>query len=215
MKQNRKTVLVIVMTLALFTGVNKRSSAQFVVTDPSNLVQSIVNTAREVIQTSATASNMINNFKETVKIYEQGKKYYDALKSVHNLVKDARKVQETILMIGEISDIYVTSYQLILQDENYTADELGAIAYGYIMLLEESSNLLLDLQEVTNINGLSMSDKERMEIIDSVHGSVKNYRNLVRYYTNRTIVTSYLRSKRKGDIERVVALYSTNGDRYW
>ena len=32
---------------------------------------------------------------ETVKIYEQGKKYYDALKSVNNLVKDARKVQQT------------------------------------------------------------------------------------------------------------------------
>ena len=32
--------------------------------------------------------------KETVKIYEQGKKYYDALKSVNNLVKDARKVQQ-------------------------------------------------------------------------------------------------------------------------
>ena len=30
-----------------------------------------------------------------VKIYEQGKKYYDALKSVNNLVKDARKVQQT------------------------------------------------------------------------------------------------------------------------
>ena len=41
-------------------------------------------------------SNMIRRWvlsllKETVKIYEQGKKYYDALKSVNNLVKDARK----------------------------------------------------------------------------------------------------------------------------
>ena len=32
------------------------------------------------------------------------KKYYDALKSVNNLVKDARKVQQTILMIGDITD---------------------------------------------------------------------------------------------------------------
>ena len=47
---------------------------------------------------------MIKNFQETVKIYEQGKKYYDALKSVNNLVKDARKVQQTILMVGDITD---------------------------------------------------------------------------------------------------------------
>lgn len=44
---------------------------------------------------------MVSNFQETVKIYEQGKKYYDALKKVNNLVKDARKVREVILMVGE------------------------------------------------------------------------------------------------------------------
>ena len=47
----------------------------------------------------STAQNMIKHFKETVKIYQQGKEYYDALKSVHNLVKDARKVQKSILLI--------------------------------------------------------------------------------------------------------------------
>ena len=40
------------------------------------------------------------------------------LKSVNNLVKDAVKVRNTILMIGEISDIYVTNFQLMLRNEN-------------------------------------------------------------------------------------------------
>ena len=43
----------------------------------ANLAQSIVNTTRNVIQTTTTAENMVKNFQETVKIYEQGKKYYD------------------------------------------------------------------------------------------------------------------------------------------
>ena len=79
---------------------------------------------------------------ETVKIYEQGKKYYDALKSVNNLVKDARKVQQTILMVGDITDIYVTSFQKMLRDDNFTVEELGAIAFGYTKLLEESNDVL-------------------------------------------------------------------------
>ena len=66
-----------------------------------------------------------------MKIFEQGKKYYDALKSVNNLVKDGVKVRNTILMVGEISEIYVTNFQLMLRDENYTAEELSAIAFGY------------------------------------------------------------------------------------
>ena len=59
------------------------SKAQWIVTDPTNLVQSIVNTANEVIQTSSTASNMLNNFKEVQKVYTQGKEYYDKLKAVN------------------------------------------------------------------------------------------------------------------------------------
>lgn len=189
--------------------------AQFVVTDPLNIAQSIVNTANEVIQTSNTVSNVIKNFNEVKKVYEQGKKYYDALKAVNDLVKDARKVQQTILMVGEIGDIYINAYQQMLQDENYTLEELGAIAFGYTKLLEESAGLLLDLKGIVNASTLSMSDKERMDIIDRVYNSVKRYRNLVGYYTNKNISISYLRAQKKGDTERVLALYGNSSERYW
>ena len=189
--------------------------AQFVVTDPINLAQSIVNSANEIIQTSNTVSNVIKNFQEVKKVYEQGKEYYDALKAVNNLVKDARKVQETILMVGEIADIYVNSYQLMIQDENFTLEELGAIAFGYTKLLEESSNLLLDLKGIVNASSLSMSDKERIDVIDGVSASVQRYRNLVRYYTNKNLSVSYLRAQRKGDAQRMLALYGNADERYW
>ena len=192
-----------------------RASAQWVVTDPTNLAQGIVNTTKQIIQTSSTASNMLNNFQETVKIYEQGKKYYDALKSVNNLVKDARKVQKTILMIGEISDTYVVSFQKMMRDENYTVEELGAIAFGYTKLLEESNDVLQEMKGVVNITTLSLSDKERMDVVDRCYNSVRQYRNLVGYYTNKNIAVSYLRSKKKGDTNRVLALYGDTNDRYW
>lgn len=191
------------------------SQAQWMTFDPTNLAQGIVNTTKQIVQTSTTASNMISNFKETVKIYEQGKKYYDALKAVNNLVKDARKVQLTILMIGEISDIYVVNFQRMLRDPNYSVEELGAIAFGYAKLLEESAGVLNELKDVVNITTLSMSDKERMDVVDRCYGSVKRYRNLVGYYTNKNISVSYLRAQKKGDTDRVMALYGSANDRYW
>ena len=127
------------------------------------------------------------------------------LKSVHNLVKDARKVQKSILLIGEISDIYVNSFQKMLSDENYTPDELSAIAYGYTQLLQESSDVLEEMKSVVNINGLSMSDKERMDVIDRTYNSIRNYRDLVSYYTRKNISVSYLRAKKKKDTDRVMA----------
>ena len=75
------------------------------------------------------------------------------LKSVHDLVKGARKVQQTILLVGDISDIYVTNFNTMTGDPNFTVEELSAIAFGYNRLLKESSDLLLDLKEVTTATG--------------------------------------------------------------
>ena len=208
----KQKIILLVSACLLLAGT---AQAQWVVSDPGNLAQGIINASKNIIHTSKTAANMVSNFQETVKIYEQGKKYYDALKSVNNLVKDAVKVRNTILMIGEISDIYVTNFQLMLRDGNFTPEELSAIAFGYTKLLEESNNVLKEMKEVVNITTLSMSDKERMDVVDRCYNSVRRYRNLVMYYTNKNISVSYLRSRKKNDMDRVLALYGSRSDRYW
>ena len=208
-----KARMTILICLCLLTA--GKASAQWTVIDPSNIAQSIVNTSKNVAHTSTTATHMVKNFQETVKIYEQGKKYYDALKSVNNLVKDARKVQQTILMVGDITEIYVTSYERMLSDPYFTPEELSAIALGYTKLLEESANLLTDLKTVVNENGLSMNDKERMDIIDRCYNDMLQNRSLVQYYTNKNIGVSYLRAKKQNDLDRVMALYGSPNERYW
>ena len=143
------------------------------------------------------------------------KKYYDALKSVNNLVKDARKVQQTILMVGDITDIYVNSFQRMLRDGNFRPEELSAIAFGYTKLLEESNEVLTELRNVVNITTLSMTDKERMDVVERCHSKMKRYRNLVSYYTNKNISVSYLRAKKKNDLDRIMGLYGNMNERYW
>ncbi len=108
MKQLKSLIPLIALCLFIGTG---RASAQWTVIDPSNIAQSIVNNSKSLVQESQTATHMVKNFQETVKIYQQAKKYYDALQSVNNLVRDARKVQQTILMLGNISGYYVNNFQ--------------------------------------------------------------------------------------------------------
>jgi uncharacterized protein YfkK (UPF0435 family) len=190
-------------------------NAQFVVTDPTNLASGILNSANEIVQTSNTVSNVVKNFNEVKKVYEQGKEYYDKLKAVNNLVKDARKVQQTVLMVGDISDLYVNSFGKMINDPNFSPQELTAIAFGYSKLLNESGDLLKDLKQIVNSSSLSMNDKERMEIIDRVYKEVSEYHKLVRYYTNKNISVSYLRAKKKNDAQRVLQLYGTADQKYW
>ena len=197
------------LVLACFT---QRAAAQWTVIDPSNLVQNI----KSAVQSSTTASNMIKSLQESVKIYNQSKAYYDALKSVHNIIKDARKVKLTIEMVSEITDIYMSGLNRMVTDRNFTSGELAAISAGYARLLEEGGALVTELKNiVTSGNGLSLSDKERMDVVDQIYTRMLRYRNLTRYYTDKAISVSFLRSQSKGDAARVQALYGKPSERYW
>lgn len=189
--------------------------AQWVVSDPSNLAQGIVNSTKQVVEASRNGSTLLQSFQQTVKIYEQSKKYYDALRSVHNLVKSARRVQQTMLLVGDISDIYISNFRSMLDDTNYSAEELTAMAAGYTKLLSASADLLNNLKQIITPSGLSMTDKERLDIIDRIYYEMLEYRNLTEYYTRKNISVSFLRSRQRGDSERVRALYGGHNDRYW
>ena len=208
----KKTVLIISIALVSITS---QTRAQFAVIDPANIATSIANSANQIVETSSTASNMLNNFKEVQKVYNQGKEYYDKLKAVNDLIKDAKKVRDAILIVGEIGDIYVNSFGKMLSDPHFRYEELVAISNGYTVLLQESADMLLEMKDVVNVNGLSMTDHERMDIINYVYDRLKSHRNLVSYYTRKNISVSYLRAKKAGDAERVVALYGNQDERYW
>ena len=70
MKQKLK-VTMIVACLCL-TGAGT-ANAQWVVSDPGNLAQSIINSAKEMVETAGTKANTLNGFLETQKIFHFGK----------------------------------------------------------------------------------------------------------------------------------------------
>ena len=191
-----KSLLIGTVLALCGTGAN----AQWVVTDPGNLAQSIINMSDNIAHTSKTAVNTADSFAETVKIYEQAKKYYDQLKAVNDLIQDARKVRDIILMMN---------------DGNFSPRELDAIAFGYTRLLEESNGVLQDLRQVINVSTLSMTDKDRMDVVDRCYYEMRRYRNLVSYYTNKNIAVSYLRARKKNDLDRVMRLYGNETSKYW
>jgi len=209
-----KKVFLSVMTIYILCGVTNLR-AQFAVIDPVNIATSLVNSANQIVQTSSTVANVIKNYNEVKKVYDQGKEYYDKLKAVNDLVKDAKKVRDCILLVGEIGDIYVNNYQNMLMDPNFRFEELVAISNGYTVMLQESADMIKELKDVVNVNGLSMTDAERMNLINYVYDRLKDHRNLVSYYTRKNISISYIRASKIGDTDRVIALYGNQNERYW
>lgn len=204
-----------IVCLVFTLGLAPQAEAQWVVTDPANLASGILNSANEIVQTSSTVSNVVKNFNEVKKVYEQGKEYYDKLKAVSNLVKDARKVQQTVLLVGDVSEMYVKNFSKMMSDPNFSPQELSAIANGYSTLLNESTELLKELKQIVTSTDLSLNDKERIDVIDRVYNKVKDYYNLVRYYTNKNISVSIVRAKKQNNTKRVLDLYGTADQKYW
>lgn len=208
-----KTFIAALALVLLFVA--DSASAQWTVIDPSNIAQSIVNSSKSLVQESQTATHMVKSFQETVKIYNQAKEYYDKLRAVNNLVRDARKVQQTVCMLGDISGYYVNNFKKMLTDPNFTDPELQAIAAGYTKIIEEATGVLGDLKQVVNISTLSMTDKDRMDVVDDCFKEMKRLKSLTAYYTNKNISVSYLRAKKKADTARVVSLYGDGSEKYW
>lgn len=193
----------------------RSANAQWVVSDPTNLAQGIVNSTKQIVEATKNGQTMLQSFQQTVRIYEQGKKYYDALKSVSNLVRSARKVQQCILLVGEISDIYVNGYRRMVADENFRPVELAAIAAGYARIIEESAGELKELQDIVNPTDMSLTDKDRIDVVQRVYGVLRRHRDLTRYYTRKNISISMLRAAERKNLEGVLALYGSDEQRYW
>ena len=192
-----------------------KAHAQWVVTDPGNFAGNIVNSVKEIATASKTVKNTLDGFKEEEKLYNDTKKYYDALKKVSNLIGDAYKVKECILMVGDISEIYVTSYKKMLSDKNFRPSELAAMASGYAKLLEQSGESLKELKSIVKSNVFSMNDHERMQAIDRIYTTLRENRSLVSYYTRKNISVSYVRAREKNNLASVKALYGNTASRYW
>ncbi|OKY95274.1 MAG: conjugal transfer protein [Alistipes sp. 58_9_plus] len=199
-----KQKIILLCLCLVCTGLS--TYAQWVVSDPTNLAQGIVNSTKQVVEAAKNGSTMLQSFQE---------RYYDALKSVSNLVRSARKVQQCILLVGEISDIYVDGYRRMVGDENFTPAELAAIAAGYARIIEESAGELKELQDIVNPTDMSLTDKDRIDVVQRVYGVLRRHRDLARYYTRKNISISLLRAARKRDMEGVLSLYGTDEQRYW
>ena len=208
----KKYLFTALLGLSLFAT---QAHAQWVVTDPTNFAGNIANTVKEIATAGKTVKNTLDGFKEVEKLYNDTKKYYDALRKVNNLIGDAYKVKKCILMVGDISDIYVNSYKRMLRDKNFRPSELAAIASGYTKLLEQSGESLRELKSVAKSNVFSMNDSERMQMIDRIYTTLREYRSLVSYYTQKNISVSYVRAREKGDLAAVKSLYGNNSSRYW
>ena len=178
------------------------------------LISKVDTCVNEMVETSETAQNALSTWKETSKIFEQGREYYDKLRKVNDLISGSEKVKESVLMLSDISEIYVNNFGKMLTDKNFSQRELNAIAAGYNTIMKKSSRSIAELKNIINPTGMSMNDKERIDLVNRVYREMTHYKELANYYTRKNLHVSYLRAKEKNEQQQVFDLYGKD-ERYW
>ncbi len=121
----------------------------------------------------------------------------------------------TLEMVSEITEIYTFGIQPYGSDPNFTVDELAAISAGYARLLEEGGALVAELKTViTGGNGLSLSDKERMDVVDQVYTKMLRSTATSRAITRaRPSPCPSSAAAKRATRHRMLALYGNPNDR--
>lgn len=159
---------------------------------------------------------MVKSLQESIKIYNQSKAYYDALKSVHNIIKDARKVKLTLEMVSEITEIYTSGFNRMVSDPNFTVDEPGGDLGGLRPIAGGGRCAGGGTQDGHNRRQrpLALGQGADGRGGSGLHedAGVPQPHALLHAQDHLRVLHP---QPRKGDAHRVLALYGNPNDRYW
>jgi hypothetical protein len=137
-------------------------------------------------------------------LYEE---YYNELATVKDLISGYDRLKNLIAMQGRIVSEYESAYKLFRQDKHFTGTELDFMFNTYSGIADQSLKNLDQAMLVVSSLETSMTDAERIKIIESASGGMqKNYDDLRRFNT-QNIHLSLQRSKSEEDIRSVKQLY--------
>ncbi len=133
--------------------------------------------------------------------------YFQELKDVKAVVSGYHKVQAIVEREEQIMAAYQKGVAAVRQDKHFTAGELGQIEAVYGGILAESAKNLAALTTVLESLVTSMSDEQRLTVIDQASaGMDKDYRDL-QNYTDQNALLSLQRAKDENDIAVIKTLY--------
>lgn len=171
MKTNCKKVLL--LAVLCISGIIE-SKAQWVVSDPTNLAQGIINMANNIRAVGETTGETQEVYKATTKLYDENKKYYDNLLTVNTFVRDTKNVGRSIQLVKDMSDMFINDFSRFTANPHLSPDQLNAYMNKYNYSIRHATEELQSISLVIG-KGLSMTDKDRLDRIDTHYNKINSY----------------------------------------
>ncbi len=211
----------ILLALFLVIGSAKQANCQIPILE---IIKAAINAADLVIQQIQNETIVLQNAQKELenamsklqldgitdwvtKIRDLYDEYYKELATVKDIISGYDKIKSLVDMQTRIVSEYQTAYALFRQDKHFSARELDFIVNVYSGILDQSLKNLDQALLVVSTLTTSMTDDQRMNIINGAsNGMQKNYDDL-RRFNNQNVQLSLQRGAEQGDIETVKELY--------
>lgn len=133
--------------------------------------------------------------------------YFDELHKVRSVIAYYRKIKNITERQVKIVGQYKRAYALFREDDHFTAEEILHMEKVYTGIFDESLKSLDRLFMVVNSFSTTMTDAERLVIIDEVSNNIdQNYFDL-QAFNDQNKLLSLQRSKSEQEISTTKALY--------
>lgn len=211
----------IVLLLFFVIGLEKAADAQIVILE---IIKAAINAADLVIQQIQNETIVLQNAQKELenittkldldditdwvtKIRDLYADYYKELETVKDIISGYDKIKKLVEMQSRIVSEYNSVYALFKRDKHFSVTELDYMANVYSGILDQTLKNLDQALMVINTLTTSMTDAQRLNIINSASaGMQKNYDDL-RRFNNQNVQLSLQRGVAEGEIDEVKALY--------
>ncbi|HSZ33024.1 MAG TPA: hypothetical protein VK772_06920 [Puia sp.] len=211
----------IVLICFLMIGSVRAANAQVVILE---IIKAAINAADLVVQQIQNETIVLQNAQKELenvvtkldldditdwvtKIRDLYSDYYKELETVKDIISGYDKIKSLVEMQARIVSQYQAAYALFKKDKHFSVTELDYMANVYSGILDQSLKNLDQALMVVNSLTTSMTDAQRINIINSASsGMQKNYDDLKRF-NNQNIQLSLQRGVAEGNIDAMKEMY--------
>ena len=133
--------------------------------------------------------------------------YFNELQQVKTVIAYYKRITEIINKQKQLDAEYKQAYALVQQDKHFSANEIKYIYSVYSGIINESVKNLDQILGIIESFTVSMSDAERLKIINRSADGIEQQISDLRSFNNQNIQLSLQRSKDLGEVNAVRQLY--------
>lgn len=129
------------------------------------------------------------------------KDYFNSFKTVNPSIKKYDRIADIIRLQVNILNVYREASKQVKQSGSFNGEEIRYISGVFERLMDDCTQTIEDLIDVTTSGVLEMKDDERLKRIDALYIEMQDKYTFVKHFSNEAKLLAASRNREQNDIQ--------------